>query len=294
MVWTDANKYFNDAFFLMIDDKKRNLNFPLWKTFSFRIHPIHQLLEAQEKIDEALKIDPNFYKALFLKGVLQRQLNYTEESILYLHQAKENDFYLYASNVYLAEYYIHKLKFPEALYYLNEVYNANQFNPRINLLLAIVHMELFELEEAKKYLNQLYQISHHKPLIELLNKNLLITQDIVNSTTNRLVLKNFKLKSINYNLQLKTNMINFFKSYIQLGINYDTIGCFIYGLILKHITAYPNFNSFNDYNVHTILNYLRVEENEIKLLLDSIDFENEFVQSAEEYFEVEQLMKEDF
>lgn len=294
MVWSDANTYFNDAFFLMIDDKKRVLNFPLWKTFTFRVHPVDQLLEAQDKINEALRLKPDYYKALFLKGVLQRQLNYNEESILYFRQAKDNDFYLYACNVYLAEYYIHKLKFPEALSYLNEVYEVYQFNARINLLLAIVHMELFEFEKAKKYINQLYQITDHKNLVILLNKNLILTEEIVLKKTNNLILKNFKLKSINYNLQLKTNMNNYFKNYIQLGINYDTISCFIYGLILKHITAYPNFEAINKYTVHTILNYLDVTEIGLDLKLDTIDFNKDFLNSADEYLELEQMMREEF
>lgn len=293
MVWTDSNHLFNDAFFLMIDAQKRTDLFPIWKTFSFRNHPIDQLLLAQTKLNDTLNLKPDFAKAYFLKAVVQRNLNSIEESILYLHEAKERDYYLFACNIYLAEYYIYKLKFEEALRYLEEVNAVFAFNPRVNLLLALVHMELFQFQEAKRYLNHLGQISDQKKIIDLLHRNLSITEAIVNNTSNRLVLKNFKLKNFNYNLQLKTNLINYSKQYMEFGINYDMIACFIHGLILKHITAYPNYESWNEYNVNTILNYLSVEENQIKLVLDGINFEAHFVKSYEEYQEVEQLMKED-
>ncbi|MBF0598018.1 tetratricopeptide repeat protein [Faecalibacter rhinopitheci] len=293
MVWTDINQKFNDAFFMMLDDQKKKQAFPIWKNFTFRNHPIDQLHAAHKKIDEVIAEAPTFSKALFLKAIVQRNLNYNEESILYLHQAKENDMFLYACNIYLAEYYIYKLKFEEALNYLEEIIAIYPQNKRVNLLLTLVNMELFHFEEAKKYINILYQLSDNKFIINLLNQNLNITEGIVEKTPNKLLLKNFKLKSFNYNLQLKTNLINYFKKYIELGINYDTIGCFINGLILKNITVYPTFNSFNDYNVNTILNYLKIEENQVIMLIDSIDFENDFVKSYDEYREVEQLMKED-
>ena len=293
MVWTDSNQKFNNAFFLMLDNQDKVDSFPIWKAISFKNHPIQNLIDAEKILDDIIREDPEYTKAIFLKAIVKRNLNYNEESILYLHQVKDNDFYLYACNIYLAEYYIYKLKFEEALRYLQEVDKVYPNNSRVTFLLALVNLELFNFDEAKSYLNKLYQLSEEKKLIKLLSHNLEITEEIVLNTSNRLVLKNFKLKSINYNLQLKTNLINFFKQYIELGINYDMINCFIYGVILKQVTQYPNFNSFNDYNVHTILNYLRVEENRVKILLDSIDFENDFVKTFEEYLEVENLMKED-
>ena len=293
MIWTDINQKFNNVFFMLLDDQHKKQAFPIWKKFWFKNHPIELLQEAQHKINEVIEEQPNYGKALFLKAVIQRNLNYNEESILYLHQAKENDLFLYACNIYLAEYYIYKLKFEEALAYLLEILPVYPQNKRVILLLTLVQIELFNFEEAKKYLNVLYQIIDNKFLVSLLDQNLNITEEITQNTTNRMLLKNFKLKSINYNLQLKTNLINYFKQYIEIGINYDTIGCFINGLILKNITAYPNFNSFNDYNVHTILNYLKIEDNQTIMLIDSIDFKNDFVKSYEEYLEVEQLMKED-
>lgn len=293
MVWTDSNQKFNDAFFLMLDRQENLDSFPIWKAFSFKNHPVQNLIDAEKILDQIIHEDPNYTKAIFLKAIVKRNLNYNEESILYLHQVKENDFYLYACNIYLAEYYIYKLKFDEALRYLQEVDGIYASNSRVTFLLALVNLELFNFDEAKKYLNKLYQFSEDKELIRLLNHNLEITEQIVLNTSNRLVLKNFKLKSINYNLQLKTNLINFFKQYNELGINYDMISSFIYGVVLKQITQYPNFNSFNDYNVHTILNYLRIEEHKVTMLLNSIDFEKDFVKTFEEYQEVENLMKED-
>ncbi|MBS7333435.1 MAG: hypothetical protein KIG88_07585 [Weeksellaceae bacterium] len=293
MVWTDSNQKFNDAFFLMLDNQGKMDLFPIWKSFSFKNHPVQNLIDAEKILDQVIHEDPNYTKAIFLKAIVKRNLNYNEESILYLHQVKDNDFYLYACNIYLAEYYIYKLKFEEALRYLKEVDAAYPSNIRVTFLLALVNLELFNFEEAKFYLNNFYQFSDEKQLIQLLNRNLNITEEIVLKTSNRLVLKNFKLKSINYNLQLKTNLINYFKQYNELGINYDMITCFVYGLILKQVTQYPNFNSFNDYNVHTILNYLRIEDNKVKILLDAIDFEHDFVKNFEEYLEVENLMKED-
>jgi tetratricopeptide (TPR) repeat protein len=294
MIWTDANKTFNDAFFLMLNYDDNKELFPLWKSFSFKNHPIDDLLAAQNLLDDLIEKDTNSAKAIFLKAIVQRQLNYTEESVLHFHQAKENDYYLYPCNVYLAEYYIHKLKFDEALRYLEEVDSIYPNNQKITMLLALINIELFQFEEAKKYLNRLYQISHHKTIIKLLNHNLSIAEQIVQQTTNKLILKNFKLKSFNYNLQLKTNLVKKFNLYQDLGIPYDAVNCFIYALLLKNITAYPNFSSFNDYNVHTILNYLKIEENNILMILDDIDFDNDFVKSFEEYQEVEALMREDF
>ncbi len=294
MIWTDDNKTFNDAFFLMLNYNENKELFPLWKSLSFKNYPIDDLLTAQTLLDKLIEENATFNKAIFLKAIVQRQLNYTEESVLYFHQAKDNDFYLYPCNVYLAEYYIHKLKFDEALRYLTEVDLIYPNNQKITLLLALINIELFQFEEAKKYLNKLYQISPHKKIISLLNHNLSISEQIVLETTNKLILKNFKLKSFNYNLQLKTNLIKKFNLYQDLGIPYDAVNCFIYGLILKNITAYPNFSSFNDYNVHTILNHLKIEENMILIDFDGIDFDNDFVQSFEEYLEVELLVKEDF
>lgn len=294
MSWTDANKLFNDAFFLILNPEDSKELFPLWKSFSFKNYPINDLLEAQNLLDDVLTRDPEFIKALFLKGIAQRQLNYTEESILYFHKAKENDLFLYPCNIYLAEYYIHKLKFEDALYYLEEVNDLFPNNIRVTMLLALVEIELFQFERAKKHLNNLYQISKQKEIVALLNHNLIITETIVLNTTNKLVLKNFKLKSVNYNLQLKTNLVRKFNQYQELGIPYDMVNCFIYALILKNITAYPNFSNFNDYNVNTILNYLKIEENNITILINDIDFKNDFVKSYEEFKEVEVLMKEDF
>ena len=293
MVWTDSNQKFNDAFFLLLDNQEIVDPFPIWKAFSFKNHPIQNLIDAEKILDQIILDDPNYTKAIFLKAMVKRNLNYNEESILYLHQVKDNDYYLLVNNIYLAEYYFYKLKFDESLRYLKEVDEIYPSNLRVTFLLVLVNLELFNFEEAKRYLNLLYQISDEKDLIQLLNHNLKITEEIVSNTSNRLVLKNFKLKSINYNLQLKTNLINFFRQYNELGINYDMITCFVYGVILKQVTQYPNFNSFNDYNVNTILHYLKIEENKVKILFNSIDFEHDFVKTFEEYQEVENLMKED-
>ena len=294
MIWTDANKIYNDAFFLMLNYKANKDLFPLWKALSFKNYPINDLLHAQELLDQLLQNNPNCTKATFLKGVAQRQLNYTEESVLYFHQAKDNNFNLYACNIYLAEYYIHKLKFEEALRLLEEVYLIYPYNKRITMLLALVYIELFNFEKAKKFINELYQISPQKQIISLLNHNLNITETIVANTTNKLVLKNFKLRSVNYNLQLKTNLLKKFNQYQEAGIPYDAVNCFIYALILKNITAYPNFSTFNTYNVSTILNYLKIEDNNIVMLLEQIDFEQDFVKNYQEYQEVELLMRGDF
>jgi len=294
MIWTDANKIYNDAFFLMLNYEDNKELFPLWKTLSFKNYPINDLLNAQELLNQLLQENPNCSKATFLKGIAQRQLNYTEESVLYFHQAKENNFYLYACNVYLAEYYIHKLKFEEALYLLEEVNLIYPYNKRITMLLALIYIELFDFEKAKKHINDLYQISPHKQLISLLNHNLNITETIVLNTSNKLVLKNFKLKSVNYNLQLKTNLLKKFNQYQDAGITYDAVNCFIYALILKNITSYPNFSSFNTYNVSSILNYLKIENNNIIMLLEQINFKQDFVKNHQEYQEVELLMREDF
>lgn len=293
MVWTDSNQKFNDAFFLMLNDQKVNDLFPIWKAYSFKNFPVDELFKAEKILDQIIKDDPNYTKAIFLKAIVKRNLNYNEESILYLHQVKDNDFYLYAANIYLAEYYIHKLKFEEAIKYLDEVNAVYPSNKRVTLLLALINLELFNFEEAKRFLNKLYQISDQKFIIELLNHNLKITEEIVQTTTNKLVLKNFKLKSFNYNLQLKTNLINYFKQYSELGINYDMISCFIHGIVLKQITQYPKFEAIHNYNVHTILNYVKIENHQIILLLNMINFEHDFVKSFEEFQEVESLMKED-
>lgn len=293
MIWSSSNQLFNDAFFLMLDPGPQQDLFPLWKTFSFKNSPIEDLLKAQAKLNEVIERTPDFNKAIFLKAIVQRQLNYTEESILYFLQAKENDFYLYACNIYLAEYYMHKLKFEEAQNYLEEFLVIYPGNLRANFLLALTAIELFDFDKAKHHLNLLFQISPQKKIIELLNQNLLITESIVNNTTNRLVLKNFKLKSVNYNLQLKTNLLRYFNQYKEVGISYDAVNYFIYSLLLKNITAYPNYESKNGYNVHSILNYLRIDNDKINLLFDAIDFENHFVHSYEEYMEVELLMREE-
>ena len=268
--------------------------FPLWKSFSFKNHPIEDLLKAKSILDTYLIQNPDFVKAIFLKSIALRQLNYTEESILYFHQTKENDLFLFPCNVYLAEYYIHKLKFSDALYYLNEVNTIYPNNVRITMLLALVKIELFEFQEAKKYLHQLSHISPQKKIIQLLLKNISITEAIIANTSNHLILKNFKLKSVNYNLQLKTNLTRKFNQYQEAGIPYDAVNCFIYALLLKNITSYPNFESYHNYNVHTILNYLNIEINNVVLNLESICFEEEFVNNYDEYQEVELLIKEDF
>ena len=294
MIWSSSNQLFNDAFFLMLDPGVQQDLFPLWKSYSFKNSPVEDLLKAQEKLNEVIERTPDFNKAIFLKAIVQRQLNYTEESILYFLKAKENDLSLYACNIYLAEYYMHKLKFEEAQSYLDELLVIYPTNVRANFLSALIAIELFNFEKAKEKLNLLFQISPQKKLIQLLNQNLIITENIVNNTTNRLVLKNFKLKSVNYNLQLKTNLIRYFNQYKEVGISYDAVNYFIYSLLLKNITSYPNYQSKNGYNVHSILNYLRIDNDKINLLLDGIDFENHFVHSYEEYMEVELLMREEF
>lgn len=294
MIGTNANKLFNEAFFLMLNYEENKDLFPLWKSFSFKNYPISDLLEAKTILDTFLIQNPDFVKAIFLKSIVLRQLNYTEESILYFHQTKEHDLFLYPCNVYLAEYYIHKLKFNDALYYLEEVNTFSPNNVRVIMLLALAKIELFQFQEAKRYLNLLYTISSQKKIIELLLENISITEAIIENTSNHLILKNFKLKSVNYNLQLKTNLTRKFNQYQEAGIPYDAVNCFIYALILKNITAYPNVESYFDYTVNTILNFLAIENNDVILKLESIHFDHDFVHSYEEYQEVELLMKEDF
>lgn len=293
MIWTDSNRLFNDAFFTMIHQQPSEQLFPIWKKFSFKNLSIDQLLEVKEKLDLSIDLDPDFYKAYFLKGIVQRNLNLNDESITCFQNVKDNDFYLYACNIYLAEYYIHKLKFDQALLYLDEVYKIYNANPRIVFLLALVHIELFQLDEGKRYLNQLSLITKETAVIQLLLFNLQITQQIIQHTTNRLVLKNFKLKSINYNLQLKTNLIHHYNWFQEQGMNYDAINCFIHALILKNITAYPKFTAINSYSVHQILNYLQVQNHETVILFDSINFEHDFIKTYEEYLEVEAQIRED-
>lgn len=293
MIWTDSNQLFNDAFFTMMDSQNKGKLFPIWKSFSFKNHSIEELLELQQKLDQSLDLNPDFYKSLFLKGIVQRQLNQNEEAIETFQQVKDNDFYLYACNIYLAEFYIHKLKFDQALHYLDEVYKIYNSNPRIVFLLALVHLEMFEFDAAKRYLNQLEKITSERQLIQLLRRNLSITEAIVNHTTNRLTLKNFKLKSINYNLQLKTNLIKHYSWYQDQGINYDSINCFLHGLILKNVTAYPTYEFVDTYTVQTILNYIAVQDHEVKILWEEIDFNHHFVKTYAEYTEVEALVRED-
>lgn len=294
MIGTNTNKLFNEAFFLMLNYQENKDLFPLWRSFSFKNNPIDDLLKAKTILDTFLIQNPDFVKAIFLKSIVLRQLNYTEESILYFHQTKEHDLFLYPCNVYLAEYYIHKLKFNDALYYLEEVNSIYPNNVRITMLLALVKIELFQFQEAKKYLFQLQKISPQKKVIQLLLHTISITEAIIENTSNHLILKNFKLKSVNYNLQLKTNLTRKFNQYQEAGIPYDAVNGFIYALILKNITSYPNFESYHDYNVNTILNFLSIENNGVILMLDSINFEHDFVKSYQEYQEVELLMKEDF
>lgn len=293
MIWTDSNQLFNDAFFMMMDSQSKEKLFPIWKSFSFKNHSIDQLLEVKMKLDQSLDLNPEFYKSLFLKGIVQRNLNQNDEAIQSFQQVKDNDFYLYACNIYLAEFYIHKLKFDQALHYLDEVYKIYTSNPRIVFLLALVHIELFQFDEAKRYLNQLEKITDEIILIRLLRRNLGITEEIVRHTTNRLTLKNFKLKSINYNLQFKTNLIKHYNWYHDQGINYDSISCFIQGLILKNITSYPKFDRIEAYTAQTILNYIAVQDHEIKILFEEIDFDHEFVEDYTEYTAVESMVRED-
>ncbi len=267
--------------------------YPIWKSFSFIHNPIQQLIKAQDLLNQLLHEYPKDKKALFLKGVVQRNLNFNEESILYLLEAKKEDYYLYAANFYIAEYYIHKLKFEEAQKYLKEIEIVYPTNQRFLFLSILVSLELFEFEEAKRYLNILYQLVEDKQVLELLSKNLQITEEIVLKTTNRLVLKNFKLRSFNYNLQLKTNLIAFYKNFADIGVNFNGINCFIMALTLKQITLYPTFHNLELYNVQTILDYIDVDKKGVQMRLEDIDFEHDFVKNYHEYLEVEILLKED-
>ena len=289
----DYNKLFNDIFFLILDDEMDENQYPIWKSFSFIHNPIQQLIKAQDLLNQLLHEYPKDKKALFLKGVVQRNLNFNEESILYLLEAKKEDYYLYAANFYIAEYYIHKLKFEEAQKYLKEIEIVYPTNQRFLFLSILVSLELFDFEEAKRYLNILYQLVEDKQVLELLSKNLQITEEIVLKTTNRLVLKNFKLRSFNYNLQLKTNLIAFYKNFADIGVNFNGINCFIMALTLKQITLYPTFHNLELYNVQTILDYIDVDKKSVQMRLEDIDFEHDFVKNYHEYLEVEILLKED-
>lgn len=289
----DYNRLFNDIFFLIFDDEMDENQYPIWKSFSFIHNPIQQLIKAQDLLNQLLHEYPKDKKALFLKGVVQRNLNFNEESILYLLEAKKEDYYLYATNFYIAEYYIHKLKFEEAQKYLKEIEIVYPTNQRFLFLSILVSLELFEFEEAKRYLNILYQLVEDKQVLELLSKNLQITEEIVLKTTNRLVLKNFKLRSFNYNLQLKTNLIAFYKNFADIGVNFNGINCFIMALTLKQITLYPTFHNLELYNVQTILDYIDVDKKGIQMRLEDIDFDHDFVKNYHEYLEVEILLKED-
>ena len=289
----DYNRLFNDIFFLIFDDEMDENQYPIWKSFSFIHNPIQQLIKAQDLLNQLLHEYPKDKKALFLKGVVQRNLNFNEESILYLLEAKKEDYYLYATNFYIAEYYIHKLKFEEAQKYLKEIEIVYPTNQRFLFLSILVSLELFEFEEAKRYLNILYQLVEDKQVLELLSKNLQITEEIVLKTTNRLVLKNFKLRSFNYNLQLKTNLIAFYKNFADIGVNFNGINCFIMALTLKQITLYPTFHNLEIYNVQTILDYIDVDKKGIQMRLEDIDFDHDFVKNYHEYLEVEILLKED-
>jgi len=289
----DYNRLFNDIFFLIFDDEMDENQYPIWKSFSFIHNPIQQLIKAQDLLNQLLHEYPKDKKALFLKGVVQRNLNFNEESILYLLEAKKEDYYLYATNFYIAEYYIHKLKFEEAQKYLKEIEIVYPTNQRFLFLSILVSLELFEFEEAKRYLNILYQLVEDKQVLELLSKNLQITEEIVLKTTNRLVLKNFKLRSFNYNLQLKTNLIAFYKNFADIGVNFNGINCFIMALTLKQITLYPTFHNLELYNVQTILDYIDVDKKSVQMRLEDIDFDHDFVKNYHEYLEVEILLKED-
>lgn len=289
----DYNRLFNDIFFLIFDDEMDENQYPIWKSFSFIHNPIQQLIKAQDLLNQLLHEYPKDKKALFLKGVVQRNLNFNEESILYLLEAKKEDYYLFAANFYIAEYYIHKLKFEEAQKYLKEIEIVYPTNQRFLFLSILVSLELFEFEEAKRYLNILYQLVEDKQVLELLSKNLQITEEIVLKTTNRLVLKNFKLRSFNYNLQLKTNLIAFYKNFADIGVNFNGINCFIMALTLKQITLYPTFHNLEIYNVQTILDYIDVDKKGIQMRLEDIDFDHDFVKNYHEYLEVEILLKED-
>ncbi|MGV0996155.1 tetratricopeptide repeat protein [Empedobacter falsenii] len=289
----DYNKLFNDIFFLILDDEMDENQYPIWKSFSFIHNPIQQLIKAQDLLNQLLHEYPKDKKALFLKGVVQRNLNFNEESILYLLEAKKEDYYLYAANFYIAEYYIHKLKFEEAQKYLKEIEIVYPTNQRFLFLSILVSLELFEFDEAKRYLNILYQLVEDKQVLELLSKNLQITEEIVLKTTNRLVLKNFKLRSFNYNLQLKTNLIAFYKNFADIGVNFNGINCFIMALTLKQITLYPTFHNLELYNVQTILDYIDVDKKSVQMRLEDIDFDHDFVKNYHEYLEVEILLKED-
>ena len=289
----DYNKLFNDIFFLILDDEMDENQYPIWKSFSFIHNPIQQLIKAQDLLNQLLHEYPKDKKALFLKGVVQRNLNFNEESILYLLEAKKEDYYLYAANFYIAEYYIHKLKFEEAQKYLKEIEIVYPTNQRFLFLSILVSLELFDFEEAKRYLNILYQLVEDKQVLELLSKNLQITEEIVLKTTNRLVLKNFKLRSFNYNLQLKTNLIAFYKNFADIGVNFNGINCFIMALTLKQITLYPTFHNLELYNVQTILDYIDVDKKSVQMRLEDIDFDHDFVKNYHEYLEVEILLKED-
>ncbi|MCA4809582.1 hypothetical protein IF128_07485 [Empedobacter stercoris] len=289
----DYNKLFNDIFFLILDDEMDENQYPIWKSFSFIHNPIQQLIKAQDLLNQLLHEFPKDKKALFLKGVVQRNLNFNEESILYLLEAKKEDYYLYAANFYIAEYYIHKLKFEEAKKYLKEIEIIYPTNQRFLFLSILVSLELFDFESAKRYLNILYQLIEDKKVLELLSKNLQITEEIVLKTTNRLVLKNFKLRSFNYNLQLKTNLISFYKNFADIGVNFNGINCFIMALTLKQITLYPTFQHFEMYTVQTVLDYIDVDKKGVQMRLDDINFDQDFVKNYHEYLEVEILLKED-
>ncbi|MEG0188554.1 MAG: hypothetical protein RR668_07835, partial [Algoriella sp.] len=200
------------------------------------------------------------------------------------------DDYLFAANFYIAEYYIQKLKFEEASKYLQELEIVFPANKRFLFLSALVNLELFNFDEAKRYLNLLYQLEEDKFVLEMLSKNLQITEEIVLNTSNRLVLKNFKLKSFNYNLQLKTNLISFYKNFADIGVNFNGINCFILALTLKQITLYPKFESLEVYNVQTVLDFIDVDKKTVKMRLEDIDFEHDFVQNYTEYLTVEALL----
>ena len=139
----------------------------------------------------------------------------------------------------------------------------------------------------------MYQLEEDKFVLEMLSKNLQITEEIVLNTSNRLVLKNFKLKSFNYNLQLKTNLISFYKNFADIGVNFNGINCFISELTLKQLTLYPTFDYLEVYNVQTVLDLIDVDKQTVEMRLDEIDFEHDFVKSYKAYLEVEELLKED-
>ena len=88
-------------------------------------------------------------------------------------------------------------------------------------------------------------------------------------------------------------MISFYKNFADIGVNFNGINCFILALTLKQITLYPKFESLEVYNVQTVLDFIDVDKKTVKMRLEDIDFEHDFVQNYPEYLTVEALLKED-